>query len=116
MIEQKLNELGVIIAKEAVHHETELLHEYERLIGHTLPETYRCFLVKYKTSLGFENLIVYRPLENSPWDSNGVQELDELYGLTLGSNGGSGLSTLSKMFTRYQGRMPITTVPIAAAP
>lgn len=116
MIEQKLKELGVIISNETVHNETELLYEYEALIGHTLPATYKVFLLKYKTSLDFDNMIVYRPLESSPWDSEGTQGLNEIYGLTLGTNKDSGFSTLSETYTTYLDRMPHSVVPIAEAP
>lgn len=116
MIEQKLHELGVIISNDTVHNEAELLHDYETLTGHTLPATYRHFLLKFKTSLYFDNMIVYRPLESSPWDSDGTQDLDELYGLTLGVKQDSGLSTLLKKYLTYLDRMPHSVVPIAEAP
>ena len=118
MIEQKLHELGVIISNDndTVHNEAELLREYEALTGHTLPVTYRHFLLKFKTSMFFDNMIVYRPLESSPWDSDGTQGLDEFYGLTLGANQDSGLSTLPKKYSTYLDRVPYSVVPIAEAP
>lgn len=117
MIEDKLIELGIIVFNETIHNEAELLQEYEAMTGHSIPETYKNFLLKYKTSLIFDNIIIYRPLQRSPWgDENGMQQLDEFYGLSQGLDEDSGLSTLSHMYDRYLNRMPHSVVPIALAP
>ncbi|WP_298865310.1 SMI1/KNR4 family protein [uncultured Gimesia sp.] len=117
MIENKLIELGITVSNEKFHNEAQILHEYEELIGHSIPETYKYFILKYKTSLIFDNIIIYRPLQSSPWgDEKGMQQLDEFYGLCQSKGEDLGLSTLSSVFETYLSRMPYSVVPIASAP
>lgn len=85
------------------------LRSVEAALGARLPRDYRAFMLEFNTPLLFGKEAGYRPIKPSPWDTDGIGQIEMLFGL----HGKRGLAAIWKS---YQGRIPDSLVAIGESP
>lgn len=88
------------------------VRQLERLMEGPLPDGYKDMIAAYENGISFDETISYRPMEPSPWATQGEkkQYLDFFYGLNNGVGG------LKGAMETYRDRIPYQSIPIAEAP
>lgn len=104
----KLKSLKVRFTSIEVNKTITLLENLERITG-TLPKDYHDFLLYFGSNVKFDEIIIFKGIESSPWaDNKGFDTIDYFYGL----NNINDDYTIFEMIKTYKNDLKMELIPI----